>query len=117
MHILQHPVRGPVHRHPEIGQETVVPGRLQVAQGQIPPHQRAFEIEAQHDVQVVMHLVGFCPDVAGRNPVHGAGEVLGPIDRQRAKEVDHPPVKPVTKGGRAGQLVLVDPALAFVDAH
>ncbi len=61
MHILQQTVRRLVHGESEIGQEPVIPRRLEVAHPQIAPHQRLLQIVAQEDMQVVLHLVRLGP--------------------------------------------------------
>jgi hypothetical protein len=53
--------------HPEIRREPVVPRGLKVRHLQIARDQRALQVEAQHDVEVVMHLVGLGPDEARRD--------------------------------------------------
>ena len=72
MHILQAAVRGFVDRIAEIGLEPVIPGGLKVADLQVSAHQRTFKIKAQHDVQVVLHLVGLGADIAVMDAVHVA---------------------------------------------
>jgi hypothetical protein len=45
MHILQHPMRRPVHRHAEIRHKPVIPRGFQIVHHQIAPDQRAFQIK------------------------------------------------------------------------
>ena len=93
MHVLQEPVRGLVDGIAEIGQEAVVPGRLQVADLQIARDQGPLKVEPEHDMEVVLHLVGLGADVALAHPVHRAPEGIA-IDPQIAEDLRHPTVQP-----------------------
>ena len=58
----------------EIPLEPFVPGGGEIGHGQVARHERAFEIEAHHDVEVVVHLVCLGPDEARMDPVDGGIE-------------------------------------------
>src|SRR5690606_34889609 len=62
-------------------------------------------------------LVGLGADIAGGDAVHGAVELVRIGNRQPAHHVAHARVQPAGKGAATAQLVFVDAALAFVDAH
>ena len=117
MHILQHTLRGAIYGISEIGSKAVVPRHLKIGHAQIPRDQGPLKIIAQHDMQVVLHLIGLCPDMAAMHPVHGAIECLFIGNTEIAEPVPHPPIEPATKRPAAPQLVLVNPALALMHAH
>ncbi len=117
VHILQHPLRGARDRMAEIGGEPVVPGRFQIAHREVARNERALQIEAQHDMEVILHLVGLGADMAGMHAVDRPIECLLVGKAEIAESLHHPPEKPAAEGPAAAKLVLVDPALAFVHAH
>ena len=116
MHILQNPVRGPVHGHPEIPKEAGIPGLFQIGRIQLAGDQVAFQIEAHHDVQVILHLVGFGADIARCHAVHAGIEVVGIVDVQPVERVRHAVEQPAGEGAAAADLVLGNPRLRFVHA-
>ena len=117
MDVLQQPVRRPVHTEAEVAGKAVVPRCLEVAHRQIARDQRLFQIKPQQDVQIVLHLVGLGPDVAVGDAVHAGEEIVLGRDADVAEGVLHPAIQPAGEGAAAAQLILVDAALAFVDAH
>jgi hypothetical protein len=78
-------VRRLVDRHAEIRLEPGVPGLGQVVHREKPLDQRAFEVEAHQDVQVVMHLVRLGPDEARVHAVDGGVEGVGIRDPEVAE--------------------------------
>ncbi len=117
VHILQHAIRRAIHRIAEIRREAVVPRGLEIVRRQIARNERLFQIEAQHDMQVVLHLVRLGADEPAMHPVDRAVEGLDILHPEIAERLAHPGVEPPGERPAAPQLVLVDAALAFVHAH
>ena len=117
VNVLQHAIGGPVHGDAEIGLEAVVPGAFQLPRRQIAADQAAFQIEAHHDVEVILHLIRFGADITRRDAVDGGVERLGILRARHPEGVLHLVEYPAGKGAAAAKLVFVDPALAFMDAH
>mmetsp|Transcript_27014 Transcript_27014/g.49051 ORF Transcript_27014/g.49051 Transcript_27014/m.49051 type:complete len:308 (+) Transcript_27014:839-1762(+) len=117
MHILQNAVRWLINRVPKVGIEPVIPCCFKVSNCQIIQHQSALQIEAQHDVQIILHLIRLGPDIAVVHSVHRAEKRLSIRDAKIPKLGLHLLIEPACVGSSAPHLVLVNPALAFMHAH
>ena len=103
MHILHHAVAVVGRGDAQVGGVARVPGIGQVADRQLAFQQRQFEVEAQHDVQVVGHLVGLDANqraldlvdrAVERDPANLA-ELLGEVRLQpRVEELQKPRLRP-----------------------
>ena len=67
-------------------------------------------------MKVVLNLIRLGAYVTPVQAVHGSVEGLR-IHAERAEALFHPPVQPAGEGAAPAQLVLIDPRLAFVNAH
>ena len=115
--ILQDAVGGFVDRIAEIGFKAVIPCRLKIFDVEITRHKRAFQIKAQHDVQIVLNFVGFRPDIAAMHAIDGPVKRVFVRHAYIAKPVAHLPIEPPAIGPAAAQLIFVDARLAFMHAH
>ncbi len=85
MHILQNTMGIVRHRQTEVALEAGVPRIAQVRRVQATGDEVAFQFEAQQDVEVVVHLVGFGADVAGLDAVDGTVEIVRPAQATGAE--------------------------------
>jgi hypothetical protein len=114
VHILQHAVGRGVDGHAEVLQEAGVPGLFQVVERQLAGHEPALQVETQHHMQVVVHLVRFGADIPWLHPVHRGVEVFGVAQVSRFEAALHALEQQAGECAGAAELVLADAALALV---
>ena len=118
MDVLQDAVSVVGHLDAEVLPHLLVPALRQVAQRDAPFDDVLLELEAEHDVHPVRHLVGLDPDQAGLDGVDAGveaieidvGELLG--IRLLQAGIEEPPERQA-----AADEVLPEPALRLVDAE
>jgi hypothetical protein len=76
VHVLQHAVRVRLGDHAEIRVHRLVPALRQFVDAHRAVDEAALQFEAEHDVQVVGHLVGLHANEGRLHPVDGAVERL-----------------------------------------
>lgn len=117
MHVLQHAAARIRDTEAEIRLRPLVPGGLQVRHLQVTGDQRALQVEAHHDVEVVVDLVGLGADEAPLHHVHRPPERIR-VGRRRGAELGrHRAVQPAGEGAAAAELVLEQARLALVHGH
>ena len=74
MHVLQAAVAVVGRHHAQIGVHSLAPGFRQIFHRQAALQHLQLQIEPQHDVEIVGHLVGVAADQRARDLVDGAIE-------------------------------------------
>ncbi len=118
MDILQHAVLGLGRDHAQVGPVALVPGLGQIAHGQTAFEHGQLEVEADHDVEVVGHLVGVGADERALDLVDRPVELLEGHRAELLGEgcLEQRVVVP-PEGARAADQVLPQARLALVDAR
>ena len=117
MHILQHPLRGKVNRKAKIGKKSVVPRGFKISDRQIALDQRALKVKAEHDMQIILHLICFGADVALFDSINRPIKSVGVGHAKITKMLGHLLKKPSSKRTRAAKLILINATLTFMHPH
>ena len=115
VHVLEHALGVVGHVEPEVLLQPGVPGLGQIGDLEPVLDQLLLELEAQHDVQPVGHLVGLDPDERALDPVHRAVEGVG-VDAG-AEVLPHQRREHAAEGAAAPDHVLPQAALRLVQAE
>ena len=110
MDVLENPFGRGGRADPEVLLESIVPGDRKIGHGELPTDEGPLEIEAEHDVKVVGHLVSFDTDKRRTDDEQRPLDGLGGCVRQRRRE--HPPrlrQAPLPERERATDEILPQP--------
>ena len=118
MAVLQNAVLVVRHVDAEVFLIKAVPLARQVVYLELAVHHALFKLVAHHDVQAVGDLVGLGADERRLHLVDGAVEFfLVHVGKLLRKQLLQFWKHRVDKGGTSADDVLIEPALAFVNAH
>ena len=108
--VLENPFGCGGRADPEVLFESIVPGDRKIGHGELPTDEGPLEIEAEHDVKVVGHLVSLDTDQRRTDDEQRPLDFLGGCARQRCRE--HPPrlrQAPLPERERATDEILPQP--------
>ena len=117
MAVLQHAVLVVRHVDAEIFLVKAVPLARQVVHLEFAVHHTLFELVAHHDVQAVGDLVGLGADEGRLRLIDGAVEFLRRVAAQLGEQLAELREDEGREGAGAAEQVLIEAALALVDAH